>query len=323
MLRRIVTLEPSESIPTPAGPSCEYRATAALLVGGLFSLLVLLLVGGATSATPPIRGVLLFGGVAVGAVAMLTTAYGIASGRRWAIAIMVPMLLVQIAAGAVEAVWGLAHSTLTLPIAAVLAIWALRAPIRTKLEPSPGAGHWGVAGILALGALVIGASAPVTASALLSPGGPLVVASDALVGHLVVTCDGNPGVSPTAVHASYDWHWSRSEPLPAGKDTITLEASRVVEDGQDGYVIDSTTEMSAGVWQSNIMIRFNPGMVFGIDLSIAKFDPGSVGMTFLRYSATPADHGSVEIRATYLHAPGQSRDAPALWKVVGTARCEW
>lgn len=320
-------LEPSESgsAPAPAGPSAEYRATATLLVGGLFSLLALLFVGDIRSATLPIRAVLLVGGAVLGAVAMLATAYGIADRRRWAVAVMVPMLLILIAAGVVEVVWGLTRSTLTLPFAAILGIWALQAPIRSKFEPGPGAGPWGIAGVLAVGALVIGASAPVTASALLTPGGPLVVASDALLNRLVITCDGSQGVAPNAIHVTYDWHWSRSEPLAAGTDSITLRASGFVDADPDGYALDSPTTMSAGVSQADIDIGLVPSMVFAIDLSVARFDPGSVGVTFLRSASTPAGQGSVDIRATYLHAPATTQigAGPAVWRVVSTAHCEW
>jgi hypothetical protein len=334
-----VTLEPSqpeqvrEEIPEPPGapptgrPSREYRATVAFTIGGLFALIVaLLLFGNVLQVVPPIRGALVLGGALLGTVAMLAAAYGLASGRGWAIVVATPMLLLLVLAGVIEVVEALTHNTIDIPLGALLAVWALLAPVRTPVDPTQGSRTWGVAGTLVLAAMVVSTAWPIVSPLLLQSGGPFVVAEDALQPSLFLTCNGAPDAPPTSVTIRYDWRWSRTEPWAAGTDTITLVAySSVEEDGSASYVLEGSTQGSAGTWQSDIMISEPQGVVFGIDLTQAGFEPGSVGIGLQPAGPLPSGPGSIDVQATYLHAPIDTSgpNAASAWRVRSQMSCEW
>jgi hypothetical protein len=289
-------------------------------------LTILVLNPGVVFATPPIRGIVVLAGVLLGMVAMAAAAFGLATGRRWAVAATTPMLLLLVFAGTFELVWALTHGSITVPIGGVLALWALRAPLQARSEADgPPGRRLGVPGALAVGATAMSVAWPIASAFLLGAGGPFLVGREDLLPSLNVTCDSSPGRAPTSIQVAYDWRWSRAEPWAAGDDTVTIEAATQRDDGLGGYVLESDATMSAGIWQSNITIGNVSGITFGIDLAAARFEPGSVRLGFLPPGDLPTGHGSVEVRATYLHAPAgtDSSSSPAVWKVVSPARCEW
>ncbi|MEO5704210.1 MAG: hypothetical protein ABIR64_04355 [Candidatus Limnocylindrales bacterium] len=327
-----MTLEPSESVPLPLppppgrGPSREYRAAVAFMIGGGAILVVALLLSGSfLQTTPPIRGLIALVGVILGVLAMLGTAYGLSSGRRWAVAVATPMLVLLVLAGAIETIFALTRSTIHIPIGALLAIWALRAPLRTPVDGSGAGRAWGAVGALAFGAMLISTAWPVVSSLALQSGGPFIVGKESLHPTLELSCPGTPGAAPVAVSVAYDWRWSRAEPWAAGNDTITLAAYIDREFESAGYNLDMTTHGSAGIWQSNVMIMEPQGFVFGIDLEQAGFEPGSVGFGLISSGEGPSPHGFIDVQATYLHAPVDTNrpDSAAEWQVQTHARCEW
>jgi len=336
-----VTLEPSEALPNgdaspsggaapPApgrGPSREYRASVAFTIGGAAILFVVLLVSGSIlNPSPPIRGVVLLAGVILGVAALLGTAYGLSRGSGWAVAAATPMLWVLVVAGITETVVAATHSTINIPIGALLAVWALRAPVRSGSEAGRSSPALGVAGALALGAMLLSAGWPLVSPILLQSGGPFVVGADALQPTLTLNCDGVPVTAPTAVSVEYDWRWLRSEPWAAGNDSITLAAYTTREADTGSFTIDADAPGSVGTWQSDFFILEPQGIVFGVDLAQAGFNPGSVGFGLIAPGVDYASpHGSIQLMATYLHAPADTNgpDSPAAWRVTTEARCEW
>lgn len=319
---------PAITLPPPPGrgPSREYRASVTFMIGGAAILVVLLLLSGSLlQAAPPIRGVFALVGVLLGIVVMFGTAYGLSNGRGWAVAVATPILLLVVVAGVVETIVALTHSTINIPIGALLALWALRAPIRTQADSSGGSPAWGLAGALAFGGMLLSAGWPVVSPLLLQAGGPFIVGAASLQPSLKLTCPGTPRSAPTRASVTYDWRWSRAEPWAAGNDTITLAAYIDRAEDSAGYAIDWSTQGSAGTWQSDIMIFDPQGVVFGIDLARAGFTPGSVGFGLESSSEGASAHGSIDIQATYLHAPADTGgpDSPAVWQVITQARCEW
>ena len=316
---------PGEGRQTPGRPSREYRATVAFLIGGSFTAIALLVYSGILSTSPPIRGAVVVAGVVLGMLAMFVAALGLANGHRWASAVMTPMLWLVVIAGSIQLVWALSRGSIDLPFGLVLGIWALRAPIRTPADAGPVLARWGVAGTVTLVAMLVSTGWPATSGILLGAGGPLIVAEDALVPNLVVTCDASPATPPTFVRIEYDWRWSRAEPWVAGRDSVTLSASTQRQDGLSGYVLDLNTNGSIGTWQSDIMILEPQGVVFGIDLAVAGFKPGSVGIRLNPPNERPIGHGWIDVDAIYLHAPADtgSSASSALWRVVTHGRCGW
>lgn len=152
---------PTGEPPATDGPSREYRARIAFTIGGLFGLVVsLLLFGNVLSILSSIPGLLLFVSAFLSVFAMLAEAYGLGARRDWAVAVATPMLVILVIEGVIETLAALTHSTLHIPIGAILGVWALLAPLRTPIDPAVGSRPWGTTGTLVLGALVFTALFP-------------------------------------------------------------------------------------------------------------------------------------------------------------------
>jgi hypothetical protein len=312
--------------PPVDGPSRESRAATAFFLVGIFGLVASLFVVGSIFQTArPVHGIVALAGAWLGMLATLAAAFGLTSGRRWAIAVATPMLALMVILGFVEVIVAFTHNTLQIPIGAFVAMWALRAPFRTPIDPIRGAPRPGIAGVVVLGAMLLATGWPLVSPVLLVSGGPLIVAEDALQPNLVVTCDGAPGSAPATITVAYDWRWSRAEPFAGGLDSVALAAYTTVEDGEPAFAIDSIDPATAGIWQSEIMIFEPLGVVFGINLADTRFEPASVSMHLISVQADPPAHGSVLIQATYLHEPADTSrlDSPATWTVSRESTCEW
>jgi hypothetical protein len=321
----------TDQTPPPRGPSREYRASITFTIGGAFALLALFLFGGAFSLTPAVLGVLILASVLLGMVAQFATAYGLAGGRAWAIAVMTPLLWLLVIEGAIQFIQSLLQGSLNIPIGALLAMWALRAPIRHLPVRA-----WGGRGTAVFLASIVSAVLPWFAPALLVAGGPLIVAQDALRPILSVECQGTPGHAPTRIHVEYEWSWTRGEPWVDGTDTIEIGSFTQAAEEDFSYVLEHTDDGSNGTWQSNVQIGDAPRVLFGVDLSQARFEPGRVGVWLLPSSENPSDDGSIDIGATYRHGASSTQwpgatdvsgfgDAGTLaaWEVDTAARCEW
>jgi hypothetical protein len=256
--------------------------------------------------------------------AMLGTAFGLARGRGWAVAVMTPLLQLLVLAGAVEVIWSLAHGAIHIPFGALLAIWALQAPIGARGSDGPRTSGWRLAGSAAFGAMLLSAAWPVVGPILLIPGGPLVVSRDALQPSLVITCDSAPGTAPTFVRVEYGWRWTRAEPWAAGTDSVVLTWYVVREDGLTGYEPEASASLGGGISEANVQLAPR-GSVYGVDLGTTRFEPRTIAISLVSTGVPEPEHGSVEIDAVYLHAPSDIYDfqSPATWSVISSSRCEW
>jgi hypothetical protein len=316
-----------ETSPEPdPGPSRQYRASAVFLTGGLLTIVIALVLSQSLlQIAPPIRGAVALLGTLPGAIAMVVAAFGIAWGRPWAIAIATPMLVVILVAAVVDFAIAFSHSTINLPITALLAVWALRAPLRVSAGATTVSRSGGFTGALVFVALLLSTGWPVLSPLLLQNGGPFIVAEDALQPSLLLTCHGAPDVAPASVTVEYDWRWSKAEPWAAGNDTITLEAYTTIDEDASGYAIDVSGTMTAGITEADILIFEPKGAVFGIDLGQAGYAPGSVGISLQQAGEPTSPHGSIQVQATYLHAPANTGDknSSSAWSVQTEAQCEW
>jgi hypothetical protein len=140
----------SESSP---GPSREARATFTFAVTGALDLFSVVIYGLAFTGAPIVGAVYLTGPL-IGAATLLVAAFGLHARRPWAESVVTPMLIVLIVSGVVTLSLTLALGGLSIPIAAIVAVWALLAPRRSATVDVP-SGGW-----LLLGALVLSAILP-------------------------------------------------------------------------------------------------------------------------------------------------------------------
>jgi hypothetical protein len=106
-----------------AGRSREARAAIAFTAGGLFSLVIWLIVA-ASGMVPATYGPLFLLGLATPAASLLA-GYGIGRRIGWALGAMTPLLVLLIVTGAIETIAALGASRINIPLGLILGVWAL------------------------------------------------------------------------------------------------------------------------------------------------------------------------------------------------------
>jgi hypothetical protein len=314
------------TVETAGRPSREYRATAALLVTGIFTLLVILLYARTISSVPAI-GVITLAGYVIGALVELVIAFGLAWRLQWASAAMTPALWILGLSGVLTFVVSLAGGGVDIPIGAILAIWALRAPPRGTPDPAAGQSLGGALTAILVAALVVVAAWPLIVPAATQPGGPLIAASTDL--HLelqpAAPCPGDAGpahVPPDSIDVVLRWTWAREEPMRSGTDAIVLSWATMGGEEIAGYYLDEPILQQPGITEED---RSGLYAVYRNDLGVRGFEPGSVTIRLRRPNELGSGPGLVQVAATYAHhATGLTGTTPSgLWTRAEVMNCEW
>ena len=321
--------------PGVRGPRRDLRAARVFVVVALYLAVVTLLVFAFATPRPPIVGPVALIGPALSVITLLIAAAGLAWGRAWAYRAMTPLLVLLVVAGLISVALALLRLSLEIPLGAVLALWALRAPIPAGASPVSGQARGPVlVAALAVAALAVAVAWPLIAAVVLRPGG-LLVAGDMAVstnmtvrGDCLASADAPGGTAPESMDVTFTWSWLQPEPWPAGTDLITLTWFTMRDGGLSGYRLESVAAVGEGIVESNRWedMRSRSNITFAVDLGRRQFSPGEVTVTLRRPEAVPAGHGSVELYGQYVHGPASVYDAetPAVWRTHDVqARCEW
>ena len=315
------------TVETAGRPSREYRATAALLVTGVFTLLLILLYARTISSVPAI-GVITLAGPVIGSVVEIVIAGGLAWRLRWAHAAMTPVLWVLFLGGVLTFLVSLVRGSLDIPIGAILAIWALRAPPRGTPDPAAGQPLGGVLAAILVAALVVVAAWPVIVPTAIQPGGPLIAAAEDL--HLelqtATACPGAAGPAhdpPEAIDVVLRWTWARAEPIRAGTDAVVLSwATMGGEEETAGYYLDEPIQQPPGITEED---RSGVFAVYRSDLGTSGFEPGSVTIRLRRPNGLGSGPGLVQVAATYAHhyTGVVGAKVSGVWTHAEVMSCEW
>jgi hypothetical protein len=307
-------------------PSREYRATTAFLVTGTFTLLVILLYARTISSVPAIRAMTLAGPV-IGSVVEIVIAGGLASRLRWANAAMTPVLWILFLGGVLTFLISLGRGSLDVPIGAILAIWALRAPLRAAPDPAAGQPLSGVLAAILVAALVVVAAWPLIVPTATQPGGPLIAADTDL--HLelqtAAPCPGDAGPAhdpPETIDVVLRWTWARDEPMSSGTDAIVLNWATMGGEELAGYYLDEPIQQQPGITEED---RSGLFAVYRNDLGSRGFEPGSVTIRLHRPHEITSGPGLVQVAATYAHhytgLIGSS--VAGVWTRAVVMNCDW
>jgi hypothetical protein len=308
-----------EAPTVPPRPSREYRAAVALSLTAIFTLAILALYGNVMSVFPPVTRAVTLAGPGTGAFVGLLMAFGLARGATWARSAMTPVLWLVVVSGSVSFVLALMRGSIDIPLGALLAIWALRAPPTIDRRPSP-------LGRAIVGVMTIVAAWPLIALLALQPGGVLLTAESDFDASLELSgaCPGSgvaaPGDAPEAIDVTFRWSWHRAEPFREGIDELTITWFTFGAGEDLGYYQDQPLPQAAGVTEED---RWIGRTTYRIDLAQQSFEPGEVRIRLLRATPPPPGLGEVNVMAQFLHAPTGSSVRPALWGAVEQARCEW
>ena len=315
------------TVDTSRQPSREYRATAALLVTGVFTLVAVLLYRDTISSVPVIRDVTL-GGYVIGAVVELVIAFGLAWRLQWGHAAMTPALWILGLSGVLTFLASVAGGRLDIPIGAILAIWALRAPPRATPDPATDQRWGGLLAAILVTALVVVAAWPMIVPTATQPGGPLIAADTDLDLELraATPCPGDAApahVPPDVIDVVLRWTWARGEPIRAGTDAVALSwATMGGDEGSAGYYLDEPMPQDPGITEED---RSGMFAVYSNDLGTRGFEPGSVTIRLHRPNELTSGPGLVQVAATYAHhytglvGPSVS----GLWRRAVVTNCDW
>ncbi|MFL5680387.1 MAG: hypothetical protein ACJ77B_07285 [Chloroflexota bacterium] len=298
------------------GPTFEGRAAVTLRAVALFAGFVgIAMLGGGIRPPEPALIVL----PAVFALIVLSWAAAVWIDRRepWAVQAAKPLLGALVAFGVIDILLSLQHSTIQIPLGAVLAVWAFRAPATPVAPPAwPARAKALVAAFVALHAVItLGPS-------VLGSGGPFAVGRDDIHVSLALDC-GDPAAGvPDAIPVTFTWNWLRTEPFPSTSDNVAIAWD---PGSPDLFYFDNVTSSDNEViWSGGsggesqaladrLVMNFGAGVTFAVDQSAQGYQLGSASVT-LRRQPDAGPHGRISIAATYAHAG---------WEARTTHDCEW
>jgi hypothetical protein len=263
------------------------------------------------------------------AIVYLLIARDLRQLKPWAVAVARPVLVLVI----VEDVAGFVLSVVDghlrgLPVAAVIATWALFGPAGVKPIPGP----------RLLSGLSLVLAVPMLATLVFTKqvfgwGGLLDVQQPDLAAQLVASCGpagGNPGTPPgeppQRIHVAYDWHWKKGAPVPSGLDIVVIGWTGNDAQSRPLYLLGPTLPTGRGVHDgrrdfpslemSNEVAAASRGSwAWGVELNEQNLAPGRIEMDLDRPRDPTPGSQPLRITASYIHL--------GLWHVDTTLTCEW
>lgn len=289
-------------------PSFEWRTAVVLRVTAAFVAVVTVLVLAGSSA-PPLPPAVLLVAVATYCLIAWVAARGIADRRPWALAAAAALLWTLIGFGFVDVAVGLQHSKITIPLGAVLAVWAFGAP--RSLPPLPA--HGGRRGPSLIAGFLVASGALSLGPWVTGPDGPFAAGEGDIVVSLSVECGPSAAGVPKTVPVTFRWSWNRDEPFPSGFDGVAIAWRGQDDLDEELFFIteDVPQPASAGVAPGAqppsaeradaLNAPYGHGVTFAVDLATQRFGPGKVELTLQRSSGVPVTHGYLDVRAGYVH----------------------
>jgi len=309
----------------PRRPVREDRATRLLLLlGALGAFAVLFSLAGSTDVSSVERLVRTVSPILWVIGAFIASA-GLIARRPWAVGSLTMTLALIIAGGILAVIASIGHGAVFIPVAAILAIWVLRAPSSAPARPGLGLG-----GMALVAVFVLASIGPWAADAALAPGGPLAVSAADIAPVLSLDC-GVPGQGiPETMTGSFDWSWRRTDAWPDSTDMVVVGWAGEDDGGTQLFILDDATPSSPhpGIWQGGgspsqaladqFAGRFGgfDSWSWGVSLAEQHMAPGNVPFSLRRVSDQPVGHGVITLQAAYVH----------LGKWINTdaeATCSW
>ena len=285
------------------------RLFAALLVLIGFALVV----GLANSGDVPLGAVVLaLAATPLGVAALLGAIWGLGELRPWSRPLALGMLWILVAGGVVQIVTKL--PAIHVPLEAIAAVFVLRtAADGPRRQPMTGRDQRIAATLTGL--FLLSTAWPLVSAAALRPGAsPFAVGPEALNISVAVDCRGATG--ETGILATVRWAWREKDLLPGSTDGLFVGWSANLDQEPPSYDQEASV-LPIGVWPGSgspatALIQPLEGSwqgqstTFGIDVARAGQTDGQIIVVLRPVSGHP--HGSVVMRATYVHLDRWLRD---------------
>lgn len=259
------------------------------------------------------------------AIAYLVIARGLRVLHPWAVAVARPVLALIVVQDAAAFVLGVVEGHIRgLPVAAVIAGWALLGPAGVLPIPRPR--------LLSVLAFMLALPLLVTlafARSLFDWGGALDVKPTDLSAQVVASC-APAGTSPTGpparLHVTYDWAWSRSSPVASGLDIVVIGWSGDDVEGRPIYFLGPTLPTGPGIYDGRrrfpslemgnaVAAQSRASWQWGVELDEHGFAPGRIEVDLDRARNPVPGPRPLQIVVSYVHL-GQ-------WHAETTVTCEW
>ncbi len=301
-------LDPTPEIIPPLPDSREARASIAL------KALAAINVAGAVLAQfpPPLPQsqlqALTFNAAAIGLAALeFVVARAIDHSRPWAIAVVRPLIVLLMAAGAGATLVGAQQGVLRLPFEVVFAIWVLLGARDVTLT-----GHADRRGGLLVVSTLLLVSSMLVSKPVFGWGGVLDVHASALRASITADCGSADASPPSTITVTYDWSWAQTSPLPSGLDIIVLGWNGTDAEGRQLYYFRTALPTGNGVYSgrhdypsldmATQVAQGSPGTwMWGVELGEQGMQPGQIQLLMRRANAAPPGPGQLVITATYVH----------------------
>ena len=269
-----------------------------------------------------------------GAAFILALAYvGIARGLRllqpWAVAVARPVLALVVLEDVAVFVGGIVEGHIRgLPVATVVAGWALLGPAGVRPIPRPK--------LLSVVAFLLAApllAALVFARPVFDWGGVLDVHEGDIASVLVASCAGPgdnpntpPGEPPAKVHVTYDWTWHKGAPVASGLDIVVIGWTGNDAQGRPLYLLGPSVPTERGIYDGrrrfpslemgNTMAAQSRGSwQWGIELDEHGVTPGRIEVDLERARDAAPGAEPLRILVSYVHLGQWHADVPLT--------CEW
>lgn len=309
--------------------SFEHRAMLALRALAAIYLAGIMLAFFPEPNTVSLLLILAFNGAAlILAIVYLLIARALRTVRPWAVSVARPLLGLIVLEDLAALALTVADGRIRLPLATVIAGWALLGPAGVRPIPWP----------RAFGGLVLALAAPMLATLVFSHqvfgwGGFFDVQQADLVASVTVTCGpagGNPGTvagePPERLRMTYDWSWKKGSPIPSGLDIVIIGWSGDDAQGRPLYLLGPTLPTGPGVYDgrraypslemANAIAAASKGSwQWGIELDEQGLGPGRIEVDLERAREPTPGSEPLRILVSYVHL--------GRWHSDVAVTCEW
>jgi hypothetical protein len=297
----------------------QRRASNVLLLYFVVSIVLFLLAVGLPDLSPAVAWIA--GGVTL-MMGVSALVISIALDRRhpWATEVAVIVLWLFVLTGIGRVVVELTRSSVTIPLEAIIAGWALSAAGRPPIRlPRPSLLPWSLVTVF-----VASAVGPPLLAVAATPGlTPLVVGTDALDLRLSATCPSS-GEAWERIDVRVDWTWRARDLVTTGQDAVAVVVMnrpgdigwhewRDIENSEAATrTLDATPlleeRLASRGWAGHEPRWF-------VEADVAGQRHGSASAVVVPHEAMPARHGVLLFKALYAHGDH--------WIVEAEASCSW
>ncbi len=289
----------------------RFRTRAQLLFG---LLVVVALIGGwlvflVPGDLPAVARVVALGGLALSIAAYTALIRALGRGRDWSMSATIWACVLLVVAGVVQVFYDLTRSTITIPIAAILALVVLA--VRPPAGAMPLLGRAAKqARALVIGALVVSMVGPAMLAVFVN-GQALAVTPEELELTVALECPSPYVVNPAsarAVGVDTTWRFRRHEPFPPPHDGLVVrwDTNEGPDETEVSLVVDRWEPQDA-IWRGNAtpastltvpIAQEGPSEEYGIDVA----GHGQVDGHIRQELGVPAGFtGELTVWASYAH----------------------